>query len=135
MTLTINLKSALESRLRGEAARSGVEPDVYVVQTLEQRLGEGPPGQPRLPAAESELLLKINSGPPGLDWGRYHALLARNRDETITPAEHKELVAMIHTVEKTNAERIVHLIELSRLRGVSLDSVMKSLNISPPPVE
>jgi hypothetical protein len=135
MTFTINLKPELESRLRGEAARNGVDPDTYLVQTLEERLGKGPPDQPRLPAAESELLLKINSGPPGLDWDRYHALLARNRDEMITLAEHKELIAMIHTVEKANAERIVHLVELSRLRGVSLDSLMKSLDISPPPVE
>jgi len=122
MTLTINLKPELESRLRGEAARNGLEPDAYVVQALEQRLGTSPPDRPRLAAAESELLLKISCGPPGLDWDRYHALLARNRDETITPAEHKELIAMIHIVEKANAERIVQLIELSRLRGVSLDS-------------
>jgi len=135
MTLTINLNPDLESRLRGEAARSGVEPDAYVVQALEQRLGNGPPDQTRLPSAESELLLKINTSPTGLDWDRYHALLARNRSETITAAEHKELIAMIHTVEKANAERIGHLIELARLRGVSLDSVMESLNITAPPVE
>jgi hypothetical protein len=36
---------------------------------------------------------------------------------------------------REQAERIVQLIELSRLRGVSLDSVMTSLNIPPPPVE
>ena len=112
-----------------------MEPDAYIVQALEQRLGKGPPDQARLPAAESELLLKINSGPPELDWEHYHALLARNRNETITPAEHKELIAMIHAVEKDNAERISHLIELARLRGVSLDSVLDALNISPPPVE
>lgn len=81
------------------------------------------------------MLLKINSGPAGLDWDRYHALLARNRDETITPGEHAELIAMIHAVEKANAERINALIELARLRGVSLDSLLESLNISPPPVE
>jgi len=89
----------------------------------------------RLPAAESELLLRINGGPDGLDWGRYHALLARDRDETITPNEPAELIAMIHAVEKANAERIHHLIELARLRGVSLDSLLESLNIHSPPVE
>ena len=135
MTLTISLNPELESRLRGEAARNGVEPDAFVVQALEQGLGQTPPDPHRLAAAEAELLLKINSGPPGLGWQRYHALLARNRNETITPGEHEELIAMIHTVEKANAERIANLIELARLRGVSLDSVMKRLNTSPPPVE
>ena len=37
--------------------------------------------------------------------------------------------------EKANAERIKDLIELARVRGVSLDSLLESLNISPPPVE
>ena len=135
MTLTINLNPELESRLRHEAARSGMEPDAYMVQALEQQLRQSSPDPSRLPAAESELLLKISSGPAGLDWERYHALLTRNRDETITSAEHAELIAMIHAVEKANAERMNDLIELARLRGVSLDSLLESLNISPPPVE
>ena len=135
MTLTINLNSELESRLRDEAARSGMEPDTYLMEALEERLRQSAPDPCRLPAAESELLLKINSAPAGLDWGRYHALLARNRGEAITPDEHDELIAMIHAVEKANAERITDLIELARLRGVSLDSLLESLNIYPPQVE
>jgi hypothetical protein len=133
MTLTIDLKPDVESRLRDEAARSGVEPGAYMVQALEQRLHQSPPDPSRLSASESELLVKINSGPAGLDWDRYHALLGRNHDGTITPAEHAELITMIHAVEKANAERIKNLIELARLRGVSLDSLLESLNISAPP--
>lgn len=135
MTLTINLEPALESRLREEAARSGLNPDAYMVQTLEQRLHEVLPDPNRLPAAESALLVKINRGPDGLEWDRYHALLARNHDETITPAEHAELISMIRLVENANVERIEYLIDLASLRGVSLDSLLESLNICPPPVE
>jgi len=135
MTLTIDLNPELESRLRDEAARSGMDPNAYMVQALEQRLRESPPDPSRLSPVESELLLKINSGPAGLDWDRYYALLRRNRDETITPAEHAELIEMIHAVEQANALRINDLIALARMRGVSLDSLLESLNISPPPVE
>jgi hypothetical protein len=135
MTLTINLNPELESRMRDEAARSGMEPGAYMVQALEQRLRQSPPDPRRLSAEESELLLKINNGPAGMNWDRYHALLARNRDETIAPAEHAELIAMIHAVEEANAGRINDLIELARLRGVSLDALLESLNILPPAVE
>ena len=135
MTLTIHLDPKLESRLRDEAARSGMAPDAYLVEALEQRLHRNETDPLRLSAAESELLVKVNSGPSGLDWDRYHALSVRNRDETISPAEHQELLAMIRTVEEANAERMKALIALARLRGVSLDSLMETLNISPPPVE
>ena len=136
MTLTIDIKPELESRLRDEAARTGVAAGDVVVQALEQRLSHSAqPVQPNLPAAESRLLLKINASPAGLDWDRYHILLSRNRDETITPDEHRELIAMILTVENANAQRVACLVELARIRGVSLDSVLESLDIRPAPVE
>ncbi len=39
MTLTINIALEMETQLREEAAREGVEPERYVLEAVEERLG------------------------------------------------------------------------------------------------
>src|SRR5947207_36271 len=75
---------------------------------------------PGLAPAEAELLLKINTGlPPALQHS-YERLSAKEREETITPAEQQELLALIEQAEQLNYERVKALVELAQLRQTSL---------------
>lgn len=83
-----------------------------------------------LPERESQLLMKINKAIPVTLQKRYEDLLIKNSEETITPIEHGELLKVIEKVELRNAERLENLIELSRIRNVSLDILMKELHLN-----
>lgn len=83
-----------------------------------------------LPERESQLLMKINKAIPLSLQNRYETLLTKNREETITPLEHEELLKIIEKVETKNAERLENLIELSRIRNISLDLLMRQLHLN-----
>jgi hypothetical protein len=83
-----------------------------------------------LPERESQLLMKINKAIPATLQNRYNYLLSKNREETITPLEHQELLKVIEKVETKNAERLENLIELSRIRNMSMDALMRQLHLN-----
>jgi hypothetical protein len=82
-----------------------------------------------LPERESVLLMKINKAIPSNLQKRYEELLIKNRAETITQVEHEELLKAIEKVETKNAERLENLIELSRIRDISIDELMRQLHL------
>jgi hypothetical protein len=84
-----------------------------------------------LPERESQLLMQINKAIPATLQNRYEYLLTKNREETITSSEHKELLKVIEKVELKNAERLENLIELSGIRNISLDVLMSQLHLNP----
>ena len=77
-----------------------------------------------LSPAETELLQQINQGLPSTLRSRYTELNAKLYDETITPAEHEELLQLTDQIEQSDAERLQHLIALAELRQVSVDTLM-----------
>jgi hypothetical protein len=83
-----------------------------------------------LPERESQLLMKINKAIPAVLQNRYNYLLSKNREETITTFEHEELLKVIEKVETKNAERLENLIELSRIRNMSMDALMRQLHLN-----
>ena len=87
-----------------------------------------------LPTQETELLQQINQGLPAKTQQRYSDLQAKLQAETITPAEHQDLLTLIDTVEQADANRLQALITLAKLRQVSLADLMAQLGIQPPPV-
>ena len=139
MTLTIDVEPELEARLRGEAAPTGQDANHFIVSVLKECLREArhheamdaatPPSYLR--PAETDLLLKVNEGLPPETWQRYNALLAKRRAETLTPDEHAGLIALSNQIEEVNARRIGYLVELARLRGTSLPTLMDALGIKP----
>lgn len=133
MTLTIDLTPEMERKLWDEAAREGMDPKGFILNTLQERLGQNRRATPHLSQEETELLLQINAGLPEETWQRYHALVARRKAETLTAAEHSELIALSNQVEVDNARRIKYLTDLAKLRQTPLESVMKSLGILPSP--
>lgn len=89
---------------------------------------------PSLSKEETELLLKINEGLPEEVQLRYNELLAKLAGETITDAEHRELMELMPQVEAKSVERLKYLAQLAQLWNTSVDEVMGRLGIKPPPV-
>ena len=87
-----------------------------------------------LSSSESDLLQKINQGLPSDTQRRYDELREKLRSEELSPEEHEELLELVDVVEQSHADRLQHLIALSQLRQVSLDELMKQLDIRQPPV-
>lgn len=87
---------------------------------------------PQLPEKEAELLLKIYQWlPPGIE-RQYDELTEKRHEETITPEEYETLLRLVDVVEMQQAERLKNLIELSKIRDVSLDELMEQVGLTPP---
>lgn len=84
---------------------------------------------PSLPRDESDLLRKINRGISTEDWQRYENLNQKLHEEAISAEERQEFLALVDKIEMADAERLFHLIELSRIRGISVDVLMDQLGI------
>ena len=129
--MTINLPLQLEMELRDEAAKKGLAPDRFVLDTLEERLYRKRAEQdvPHLSQTESELMQRINQGLPEETWLRYHNLVAERRAATLPPEQHQELIVLSDQVEMDYAQRLSFVLELAHLRGTSLEAQMKTLGI------
>ncbi len=79
---------------------------------------------------EAELLQKINQGLLPEVRKRHAELNAKLHEETITPEEHQELLQLVDRIELADAERLQHLIELARIRNVSVDTLMNQLELA-----
>ena len=86
---------------------------------------------PCLPAAEADLLLKINRCLPSEAQKRFDCLVAKRQANTLTAEEYQELIYTTDEIEKCDAQRVQSLAELARLRGVSLRVLMDELGICP----
>lgn len=86
---------------------------------------------PVLSAAEGALLQRVNRAFPDDDLRRYDELVAKRRAETLTPAEHDELLRLSNRYEAHDASRLAALSELAQLRRVSLAKLLTSLDIMP----
>lgn len=80
---------------------------------------------------ESELLLKINIGLSEEEQVLFNELIEKRDTENITATEFEQLVKLTDKSEALNVERIAALVELSKLRGVTLTQLMTDLNIKP----
>jgi hypothetical protein len=87
---------------------------------------------PCVPAAEADLLFRINVGLPDDVRRRHGELATRRLDETLTIDEQAELLRLTDEVERRQADRVAALTELAHLRRVSLGAVMSQLGIRAP---
>jgi hypothetical protein len=130
MSVTIELSSELDLRLREEAARLGIDPAEFVVQALRGRLESSASNEHYLNPTESDLLKEINCGLSQSQWQRYHALFAKRRDEQISDDELGELIATSDRIEQLNVQRLASLRQLAQLRGTTLPKLMDELGIT-----
>jgi hypothetical protein len=62
---------------------------------------------------------------------RYNVLVKKRHNETLTEVEYQDLINLTTQVESINNQRLIHLIELSKLRNQSLDDIITSFEIKP----
>jgi hypothetical protein len=133
MTLTLHISPQLESRLRTEAAKQGLEAGEYALNTLQEHLNQTrDEAKPCLTETESDLLQQINIGLSEDTWQRYRELIDKRRAETLTPDGQVALIQISDELEQLNAKRVQHLVELAKLRNVSLSTLMQQLGIETP---
>lgn len=84
---------------------------------------------PSLSKEEARLLEKINQGLPLDLQQRYDELTANRQAETISTAEHQELLKLIDRIERADVERVQALTELAQRRGISVAELMTELGI------
>ncbi len=85
---------------------------------------------PKPTERELELLKKIYEPLKVKIQRRYDLLNAKLKNESLTPAEHQELLALVETAEGHNADWLKSMIELSRLRGISVEDLMEQLGLN-----
>lgn len=87
---------------------------------------------PILPNQEAELIQAINQGLPDDLQARYHELIQKRLDETLTDLEHEEFMRLNKQVEAMNVTRVMNLVSLAKLRQLSLPDLMQQLGIPEP---
>lgn len=128
--VTLNLPHSAAERARQVASQSQRPVEDVLIEWIDREAVK--PQPEKAPHTETELLQNINLGFSEEWWQTYHVLVARRRAESLTPAEQQELIRMSDLLENANARRIANLIELAKLRGASLEAVMRELDISAP---
>ena len=128
-TIHVEAQVSTEQLLHAVEQMPVHELDAFVSRVLALRAQRE---APNLPQEESELLLKINYAiPPSLQQ-RYTELIAKRRAETLTPAEHTELLNLTDQVEQLEAGRAAALAALAQVRQTSVSEVMRVLGIPAP---
>ncbi len=127
--ITLQLPSELEQQLFSAATEQGIEPGIYILNTLQERFQT----QHSALNTEAELIQQINIGLSPSEWEQYHALIAKRQAETLTQHEHQQLIATSDRLEKLNVQRVQALIKLAELRHQTLPELMKSLGIDSDP--
>ena len=128
MSITIQLPTELEKRLKEIAAERGEEVEDLIADLLKEKLLPIPN---RMQRKEAELLLKINLGISEEEWNHFYQLLEKRDMEIMTPQEHRELIDLTEKIEKANTRRMQYLTELALLKNISLDQLMNDLGIEP----
>jgi hypothetical protein len=83
---------------------------------------------------ETALLRQINQGiPPALN-DRYEILADKRDNETLTEAEHQELLSICDQVEWIGVHRIEALVKLAEIRQRTLPQLMADLGIQTPEI-
>lgn len=124
--VTSHIELDLEDVLQSVAPLETADLEQFVAQVLAlqaQRLA------PSVSRDETALLQQISGGLPADMRQRYAVLNARLHEETITPAEHAELLRLIDRLELADAERMRCVVALAQLRGVSVDTLIEQLGL------
>jgi hypothetical protein len=135
--ITLNLSPELEQKLPIEADKAGIDPDRYIVNTLQERLQSTSTEK----ATGADLLQQINIGFSAETWAQYHTLITKRHAETLSKEDHETLIRLSdglrptvgHRLEKLNVARIQALIQLANLRNQPLSDLMETLSIRPNP--
>lgn len=128
-TVKVEIQMSSEELLKAVSQLSLPDLEQFVTQVIAlqaQRRANN------LPQIEAELMLQINQGIPSNIQKQYDELIVKRQAETLTTDDHKQLLNLTEQIEKLQAQRIKYLVELSRIRRVSLTELMEGLGIQVP---
>lgn len=86
---------------------------------------------PSLSKSETSLLKKINAGFPLEKWVRITQLDEKMEFSELTWTEAEEHLSLAEELEAYTVQRFLWLKQLAAMRNVSVDQVMKDLDIAP----
>ncbi len=131
MSITIEIDSALENRLRQDAARQGLSIDQVIASFIERQMALRNSYGRTVSKQEAALLKKIDLEIDENTWHRFRALKEKMRDRTLTDQELEEYQAINERIEAANVARLRVLVELAKLRQVPLRQLMTDLGLNP----
>ncbi len=131
MSISIQLPPELEVKLRESAEKAGLDINKYVLEILEGQLQPQASNVGSLEERTMSLLEKINLGIPVSTWKRYNYLKDLRDKKQLKPEDHTELIEISNQIEEANAERMKYLVELAKIKDISLKDLMNSLGIKP----
>ena len=128
--LTIALPDEAQAYIDEQLAqgRYATVEDVITSLILEENKRQSQHKLTALPS-ETALLQAIYQGVPIAIQQRYDELRECLHEETLTTEEHQELLRLVDVVEQCEVDRLEKLIQLAKLRNVSLDELMQLLNL------
>jgi nucleotidyltransferase/DNA polymerase involved in DNA repair len=125
MSITLQLGLETEQKLRKFSTQKGLDLEQFVAELIKEHLDT------RL-TEEEELLEKIQQGIAIEKWQKYHELKEKRIAETLTTEEYQELNSIYNAIEEANAERMLYLVQLSKLRNIPVRQLMEDLGIKQP---
>ena len=129
MSLTIQLPSSLEQRIRDNAVRQGIPLENLVAQILASGINKLDLDEEEK-TREAELLQRIRlTVVPEAELGEYYRLSVLRQAEQLQEQEYERLISLTHRVEAIHAERLKYVAELAQLRGVPLRQTMSELGL------
>jgi len=84
-----------------------------------------------LSQVEADLLKRINTPPPFEIQQRYNYLIDLRKQEKLTDGEYQELLELTTFTENLNVKRLENLLQLAKLRNISLDDLIEQLELKP----
>ncbi len=84
-----------------------------------------------LPIDQSLLFQKISQCIPLQLQERYDFLISKRQDNTLTDEEYHELLGLGDRIEEIEAKRLENLVELAKLRHISLTSLIQEFQLQP----
>ena len=124
MSITIHIDSELEQRLYQLSAKQGLEVEHFIEQLLKNEVQNSP-------TEEEELVAKISQGASEEKWKRFHELKKLRIAEKLSPVEHQELIAVYDEIEAVHADRMFHLVQLSKIKNVPVLQLMDEFDLKP----
>jgi len=125
--LLINQQGNLTSIIHAVGQLTKAEFDALFMQMKKLRIKNYPIATSK---TEADLLMAINKGLPVKLQKRYDVLLKKRCDETLTGAEYTEILELTDKKEALQEERLQSMIELAKLRNVSLSELAEQLELN-----
>ena len=128
-TIAVNAKVAQAYNAAPKKVQQRVQ--VMLRQALQESLAPAAPTAGKLSKQETDLFARINRTLSAVQQQRLDVLKNKLEQETLTKAEHAELLQIVEAHQQLWAERLEAVIALAKLRGLAPAAMLEQLGIDP----